>query len=384
MSTQILTNAKIVTHDEVVLGTVEVDSGRIVSVDRGNTSLPGAQDLGGDYLIPGLIELHTDNMEKSFTPRPGVRWPSIPAAVAHDVQVIGAGITTVFDALAVGDVMDGSTRLTQLKEMSETITHAKKDNLLRADHYLHMRCELSFETVADLFQPFSEKPLVRLVSLMDHAPGQRQFADIDKYREYYQGKYHFSDAKMEAFIDKHKQTSEAFSANNRARIVDLCKIHGLPLASHDDATAAHVDEAEDNGVSISEFPTTMDAARAARDKGLHILMGAPNMVRGQSHSGNVSARQLAQEGAMDILSSDYFPGSILQGIFTMHQQIEGIRLPQAVRTATYNPAQAAGMTDRGEIAAGKRADLVRVRMADHKPNPMPVVTEVWCEGARVY
>jgi alpha-D-ribose 1-methylphosphonate 5-triphosphate diphosphatase len=380
MSHQILTNAKIVTREEVIFGTVKVDSGRIVSIDRGNTSVLGAQDLDGDYVIPGLIELHTDNMEKSFMPRPGVRWPALPAAIAHDVQVVGAGITTVFDALSIGDIMDGSTRLTQLKDMSQTITSAKKQKVLRADHYLHMRCELSFETVVDLFAPFSENPLVKLVSLMDHAPGQRQFADVAKYREYYQGKFHFSNEKMDAFIEKHQRTSQAFSARNRNSIVELCQSHDLPLASHDDATEAHVDEAGENGVSISEFPTTIAAARAARDKGLHVLMGAPNMVRGQSHSGNISARELASEGAMDILSSDYFPGSILQGIFTMHQELEGFSLPQAVRVATLNPAAAAKMTDRGEISPGKRADLVRVRMA----GKMPVVNEVWCAGNRVY
>lgn len=380
MSNQILTNAKIVTRGEVILGTLEMDSGRIVSFDRGNTSVSGAQDLGGDYLMPGLIELHTDNMEKHFTPRPGVRWPSVPAAVAHDVQVVGAGITTVFDALAVGDVMHSSARLNQLHDMAETVVNAKKEGLLRADHFLHMRCELSFETVTNLFEPFVDNPLVRLVSLMDHAPGQRQFTNIDKYREYYQGKYHFTDSKMDEFIARHKHISETYSATHRSYIVDLCRTHDLPMASHDDATAEHVEEASENGVTISEFPTTLEAARAAREKNLHVLMGAPNMVRGQSHSGNISARELAQEGSMDILSSDYFPGSILQGVFTMHQQIEGITLPQAVRAATLNPADAAGLSDRGEIAPGKRADLVRVNMADN----MPIVNEVWCAGTRVY
>lgn len=381
MSNLILTNAKVVTRDEVVLGTVEVKSGRIVSIDRGNTSLPGAQNMAGDYLLPGLIELHTDNMEKSFTPRPGVRWPSVPAAVAHDVQVVGAGITTVFDALSVGDIMHSSARLGQLHDMADTVVQAKKDGLLRADHFLHMRCELSFETVVDLFAPFVENPLVRLVSLMDHAPGQRQFTNVDKYREYYQGKYHFSDEKMEEFIARHRHISDAYSAKHRSHIVGLCRDHALPMASHDDATSEHVDEAAQDGVSISEFPTTLAAARAARDKGLHVLMGAPNVVRGQSHSGNISARDLAAEGALDILSSDYFPGSILQGVFTLHHEVDGISIPEAVRTATYNPAQAAGMTDRGELAPGKRADLVRVRMAD---NNMPVAHEVWGAGIRIY
>lgn len=380
MSTLTLTNAKVVTYDEEFFGTVHVKDGVIADIDRGATSVASAQDMDGDYLIPGLIELHTDNMEKSFTPRPGVRWPSVPAAVAHDVQVVGAGITTVFDALSVGDIMHSSARLDQLHDMAETIETAKKDKLLRADHFLHMRCELSYETVVDLFSPFIDNPLVRLVSLMDHAPGQRQFTDINKYREYYQGKYHFSDEKMEEFITRHIHVSEKFSASHRKQIIDMCRTHDLPMASHDDATDAHVDEASEDGVNISEFPTTKEAALAARDKGLHILMGAPNMVRGMSHSGNISARELASEGAMDILSSDYFPGSILQGVFVMHQEVEGISLPQAVRTATYNPADAAGMKDRGQIAIGLRGDMVRVRLS----NDMPVVTEVWGEGARVY
>lgn len=380
MNNLILTNAKVVTRDEVIHGTVEVVGGHIVSIDRGNTSLPGAQDMAGDYVIPGLIELHTDNMEKSFTPRPGVRWPAVPAAVAHDVQVVGAGITTVFDALSVGDVMHSSARLSQLHDMASTVVQAKKDGLLRADHFLHMRCELSYETVVQLFSPFVENPLVRLVSLMDHAPGQRQFTNIDKYREYYQGKYHFSDEKMEEFITRHRHISDTYSAKHRGEIINLCRDHSLPMASHDDATSAHVAEASQDGVTISEFPTTLEAARAARDKGLHVLMGAPNVVRGQSHSGNISARELATEGALDILSSDYFPGSILQGVFTLHQQIESISIAQAVRTATLNPAQAAGMNDRGEIAPGKRADLVRVRLAEN----MPVVHEVWGAGTRIY
>ncbi|MBL4692721.1 MAG: alpha-D-ribose 1-methylphosphonate 5-triphosphate diphosphatase [Magnetovibrio sp.] len=380
MNSMILTNAKIVTKEDVVTGTVHVEKGRITAIDQGHSSLPQAQDLNGDYLLPGLIELHTDNMEKCFTPRPGVQWPSLSAAVAHDVQIVGAGITTVFDALSVGDLNQTSSRLSQLHDMAETIKTAKKEGVLRADHYLHMRCELSFETLLDLFPPFVENPLVKLVSLMDHAPGQRQFTNIDKYREYYQGKYNFSDEKMEAFIESHQKTSQKYSAKHRAHIVELCHVHGLPLASHDDATAEHVDEACQEKIRISEFPTTIEAARAARDKGLQVLMGAPNMVRGQSHSGNISARELAREGALNILSSDYFPGSILQGIFTMHQEIEGITLPKAVQVATCNPATAAGMTDRGEILPGKRADLVRVRQV----GKMPVVDEVWTEGIRVY
>lgn len=375
----ILTNARIVTADSVISGSLEVHCGKIVSVDRGNTSLPAAIDLNGDYLIAGMIELHTDNMEKHFTPRPGVKWPPLSAAIAHDIQVIGAGITTVYDALSVGDIMQDSSRVHQLNEMAQTIQIGRKNQVLRADHYLHMRCELSFEGVVDLFRPFCHNPLVRLVSVMDHAPGQRQFLDVGKYREYYQGKYHFSDADMDAFIARHHRSSEMFSDTHRQQIVALCREHALPMASHDDATPEHIDQAAQSGMVISEFPTTMAAAAAARERGLNVLMGAPNVVRGMSHSGNVSARDLAASDRLDIISSDYFPGSLLQAAFAMHRQMKGISLPRAIAMATRNPARAVGLNDRGEIAAGKRADLVRVR----EVGDLPVVGAVWTQGRRM-
>ncbi len=376
----ILTNARIVTADSVIAGSLEVHCGKIVSVDHGNTGVPGAIDLNGDYLIAGMIELHTDNMEKHFTPRPGVKWPSLSATIAHDVQIIGAGITTVYDALSIGDIMQDSSRVRQLEEMAKTISLGRKNRALRADHYLHMRCELSFEGVVDLFRPFCANPLVKLVSVMDHAPGQRQFLNENKYREYYQGKYHFSNAEMDAFIIRHHRSSEIFSEESRQQIVALCHEHALPMASHDDASAAHIVQAHENDMVISEFPTTAAAAAAAREKGLNILMGAPNVVRGMSHSGNVSARELARSDRLDIISSDYYPNSLLQAAFAMNREMEGISLPQAIAKATVNPARTVGLFERGEIAPGKRADLVRVR----EVGTLPVVSEVWVQGQRVY
>ena len=376
----LLTNACVVTPDECFRGTVQVEGGRIVDVDRGQTSLSSAVNAEGDYVIPGVVELHTDNIEKHFTPRPGVGWHPRSAAVAHDTQIIGAGITTVFDAIAVGDLNQGGTRLKELHRMTETIADTRALGLFRAEHFLHMRCELSYVGVMDLFGPFAGHDLVKLVSFMDHAPGQRQFADISKYREYYQGKYNYSDDEMEAFIDRHTENSQRYSDEHRRRIVDMCRERNLAMASHDDATEKHVEEAVGYGMSISEFPTTVDAAKRAHEKGLQVLMGAPNVVRGKSHSGNVSARDLAKHGHVDILSSDYFPASILHAAFVMHRELPGISLSKAVNTVTSNPARAANLTDRGELVAGKRADMVQVKVVDD----MPVVRNVWREGIRVY
>lgn len=377
--TLIITNARIVTEKNVISGSVEVRCGKIISVDRGNTSLPGAVDFEGDYLIAGMIELHTDNMEKHFTPRPGVAWPPLSAAIAHDVQIVGAGITTVYDAISIGDIVQDGTRMRQLDEMVQALKIGRKNRAFRADHYLHMRCELSFEGMVDLFRPFCHNPLLKLVSLMDHSPGERQFLDIAKYREYYQGKYRFSDGEMDDLEARHRHAGKTFSRPARREVVALCREHALPMASHDDATAAHVAEAAADGVRISEFPTTTTAAAAARENGMRILMGAPNAVRGLSHSGNVSARDLAAEDRLDILSSDYIPGSLLHAAFAMHRQMQGMSLPRAIAMTTRNPAHAVGLSDRGEIAPGKRADLIRVReIAD-----VPVVVAVWTQGQRV-
>jgi len=169
------------------------------------------------------------------------------------------------------------------------------------------------------------------------------------------------------------------SGPQRKAIADLCRKRGIVLASHDDATRAHVDEAVEQGIHVAEFPTTLEAAAASKQAGLSVLMGAPNMVRGGSHSGNVSARELVEHGHLDILSSDYIPFSLIQSTFFLGETVEGITLPDAVRLVTKNPANAVGFDDRGVIEVGKRADLVRVRVDEH----IPVVRTVWREGRRV-
>jgi alpha-D-ribose 1-methylphosphonate 5-triphosphate diphosphatase len=220
--------------------------------------------------------------------------------------------------------------------------------------------------------------LVRLVSLMDHTPGQRQFASIEKYYEYYQGKFGYSDAEMAAYIEQKTDLNRRFSDANRRALAAMGRARGLPQASHDDGTVAHIQEAIDLGLRIAEFPTTLEAAEAARRHRMDVVAGAPNVVRGGSHSGNISARDLAAAGLLDILSSDYAPVSLLHAVFLLHQAI-GIELPAAAGMVSSQPAAALGLDDRGEIAAGKRADLVRVRIVD----AMPVARHVWRAGERV-
>ena len=375
------TNARVVTPDDVFLGSVVVEDGLVAAVEPRPQAVRSAAgstvDVGGDYLVPGVVELHTDVLERHAIPRPGVHWPEVPAVLAYDSQLVGAGITTVLDSLAIGYLVDTGQRPRDPRPLVDAIRTARAASLLRADHYLHMRCEVSTELVVQDFTPFADDPMVRLVSLMDHAPGQRQFVDVAKYREYNQGRYGLTDAQLDALVERRLEERARYADEHRAAITALCRKHGLPVASHDDATVAHVDEAMQAGAAIAEFPTTLEAAQAAHEYGLAVLAGAPNLVRGQSHSGNVPAAELAARGWLDVLSSDYVPASVLHGAFLLHLR-HGMSLPRAVATVSATPARRVGLDDRGAVVAGKRADLVRVRVA----GDVVVVRGVWCGGER--
>ncbi|MDB5651757.1 MAG: alpha-D-ribose 1-methylphosphonate 5-triphosphate diphosphatase [Hyphomicrobiales bacterium] len=378
MNEFVLSNANIVLADEVILGSLCVQDGLIVSFDSKPSNLPSAVDCDGDYVLPGLIDIHTDNVEKHFLPRPGVRWLPLSAILSHDAQVISSGITTVFNAIAVGSSMDVPERREILGPSVEAIRFACSRDLLRADHRLHMRCEITDRNVLDLFSGLMDDTLVGIVSVMDHSPGQRQSPDIARYREKQIRKLHLTFEEADRQIANLMHASVTIGPENRRTLAALALARALPLASHDDGTVEDIDEAVRLGAVICEFPTTLDAAEAARARGLSIVMGSPNVMRGGSQSGNVGAIELAQKGQLNILASDYIPISLLQGAFRLARI--GMDLPAAVRMASLDPAKAVNMSDRGEISAGKRADLVRVREIDE----LPVVKSVWSAGARVY
>lgn len=377
----IINNVKLVLEDRVVNGSLEVSDGVIRSFADGSSGLPQALDGEGGWLLPGLIELHTDNLDKFFTPRPNVDWPAHSAMSSHDALMVANGITTVLDAVAIGDVRDGGHRLDNLQKMIDAVIHSQRAGVNRAEHRLHLRCELPHHSTLPLFEQLMDKPGVSLVSLMDHSPGQRQFAAHEKYREYYQGKYNLNDGEMDAFEQEQIAMSARWATPNREAIAAHCRARGIALASHDDATAAHVRESCALGSVIAEFPTTEAAARASHQQGLQVLMGAPNIVRGGSHSGNVAAHHLAALGVLDILSSDYYPASLLDAAFRLAADPRnGYDLPQTVAMVTRNPARALGLDDRGTIGEGLRGDLVLAR-----PHGEHIyVQNVWRQGKQVF
>lgn len=377
----IINNVKLVLEDETIDGSLEVQEGRIYAFAESQSRLPAALDGEGGWLLPGLIELHTDNLDKFFTPRPKVDWPAHSAMSSHDALMVASGITTVLDAVAIGDVRDGGDRLENLEKMINAVEETQKRGLNRAEHRLHLRCELPHHTTLPLFEKLVDREPVTLVSLMDHSPGQRQFANREKYREYYQGKYQLSGEQMQRFEEEQMALAAAWSQPNRQAIAAMCRERQIALASHDDATHEHVAESHRLGSVIAEFPTTLAAAQASRQHGMNVLMGAPNIVRGGSHSGNVAAHQLAAGGLLDILSSDYYPASLLDAAFRIADSDDNaFTLAQAVRLVSKHPAQALGLHDRGVIAEGKRADLVLA----HRRGEHVHIDYVWRQGKRVF
>jgi alpha-D-ribose 1-methylphosphonate 5-triphosphate diphosphatase len=373
-----IANARIVTAYAVVRGGLTVDRGVIQEVLPAGRAGSAAIDFDGDYLLPGLVELHTDNLERQFQPRPKVRWPAQAAMLAHDRQIAAAGITTVCDGVCVGIYGGKRERIEFLQTSLEALHEAQHNRSLTAEHFLHLRCEVSDPHVVEMFEPLLEEPTLKLVSLMDHTPGQRQWHDIDKYRTFHRGRTEASEEEFMALIERRIEEQKVYAKQHRRKLLALMRGRPITLASHDDTTALHVEEAAADGITISEFPTTHVAAKAAREQGLGVVMGAPNLVLGGSHSGNVSAQHLAEEGLLDALSSDYVPVSLLHGAFRLHRMLD-MTLPQAIAPVSRNPAAMIGLDDRGVIAPGLRADLVRARLIGETPS----VIAVWREGERV-
>jgi alpha-D-ribose 1-methylphosphonate 5-triphosphate diphosphatase len=374
----ILTNARLVLPNEVVRGTLVVRAGVIDEVDHTTSRVPGALDLAGDYLIPGLVDLHTDSLERHYQPRSGVEWDAVSAAISHDTQIAGAGITTVYDSLTLGAASGWDMRAETIGPIVEGLRTAIAHDMLRVQHLLHMRCEVTHPEIVPIFESYAHDPLVRFMSLMDHAPGDRQSPDLAEYRQRY-----LRTLPDEAAVDRHIEEllhgSRVYGPDNRRRLAIVARDRTICFASHDDARREHIEEASGLGASVTEFPTTLEAAEAANEADIKVLMGAPNLIRGRSHSGNVAATALAERDRLDILSSDYIPASLLPAVFKLTTDPFGWSLPRALATVTSVPASTAGLDDRGRLEPGLRADLLRVQVVQDRP----VVRTVWCAGSRV-
>ncbi|OUU50001.1 MAG: phosphonate metabolism protein PhnM [Candidatus Puniceispirillum sp. TMED52] len=375
----ILANAKLLSGGEEFRGAVIFEDGVIKAIDGGGFIPIGAIDCEGDYISPGLVELHTDNLERHLQPRPGVDWPFQAAVIAHDRELASTGITTVFDAVRVGSIPSNKKAKYRkyARQTATQINDLARNGAMKISHFIHLRAELCTETMADELDEFSEQDMIKMISIMDHTPGQRQFRDVSKLVEYLSDKHNMNDKEVEAHFEKLRGFQRTYGSKHRRYAVEKAKSLGVLLASHDDTTEQDVDESALDGITLAEFPTTEEAAYASRQNDIVIMMGAPNLVRGGSHSGNVAASELHDKSLLDILSSDYVPSSLLLGAVIL-----GLRkndLAAGLRTVTQAPSEAAGFSDRGLLEAGRRADLVRFSLEDGSPR----LKSVWCEGKQV-
>jgi alpha-D-ribose 1-methylphosphonate 5-triphosphate diphosphatase len=374
----ILTNCHVITPDRAFHGSLETQGGAISQISESPSGLSAAIDLEGHYLLPGCVELHTDNLEKHLQPR-GSRWPALPALLAHDAQVAGLGITTVFNALCIGVDSDLHGLPRDFSQVAvEALQQAGGAGKLRADHFIHARCELPHPNTPGSLENILHHPRLRLASLMDHTPGQRQVTDLNRFRRGLERMGPVSDEWFENLVATERSKQEANAGPNRQQLVEMLRRREIPLASHDDADAEHIAEAVRDGVTISEFPTTLAAAQAAQTAGLRNIMGAPNVVLGGSQSGNLAAMEAARHQVVDALSSDYAPVSLIHSAFAIARELE-LPLEQTVRWISANPASMAQLEDRGRLEPSLRADLVEVAIV----HDVPCVVRVWREGVRV-
>ncbi|NAZ36482.1 alpha-D-ribose 1-methylphosphonate 5-triphosphate diphosphatase [Rubellimicrobium sp. CFH 75288] len=375
----ILANALLVLPDRVERGWIAIAGGRIAEIGEGDAVPAGATDCGGDLLAPGLVELHTDNLERHLEPRPRVDWPHAPAIIAHDAELAGGGITTVFDALRVGSIVHVSgAEKPYARGVATEIAALRREGALRIEHRLHLRAEVCSETLLEELAEFGPEDGVGLLSLMDHTPGQRQFRDMSQLRAYVMGKHGLSEEEFQAHVAGQQALRARVGERHERGAVEAARRLGAVLASHDDSDREQVALSAAHGARIAEFPTTLEAAEACRAAGIAVMMGAPNLIRGGSHSGNVAAADLAEAGLLDIVSSDYVPAALLQSAFALARIWDG-DLARGFACVTEAPARAAGLADRGALRTGLRADLVRVA----ERGGHPLTRGVWCAGRRV-
>lgn len=377
MSETILTNARLVLPAEVLHGTLVLRDGTIADVQPGVSHVASALDLEGDHLIPGIVDLHTDNLERQVQPRAHARWPSLSAMLAHDAQTAASGTTTVFDALCLGDLGFDTERIATFRNGVADLDALSGTGLLKSEHFLHLRCELPAGDMPALFETVADHPLLRFVSLMDHSPGVGQYADLDRYRAM-RARSGMAASEIEARIAALLDQRGRLRGPNRRWLLDRIAPRGLPVASHDDWHAEEIAENARDGIRISEFPVSVAAAEAARAHGMEIIGGAPNLVRGGSHSGNVAVGDLLAAGLLDAFASDYVPPALLEAAWKAWQRHD-VPLSAAVAMITDHAARMAGLSDRGRLAPGLRGDAVRVGAF----GATPVVRQVWREGVRV-
>jgi alpha-D-ribose 1-methylphosphonate 5-triphosphate diphosphatase len=376
-------NARIVLPERIVKGYLLIEGNRISEVIEG--SFPKNDwnaeftmiDAQGAYVMPGMIDMHSDAIEKEIQPRPNSLFPISMAYQELDKKLPGSGITTMYHSLSLSDdwgVRNSDTVL----EVIDTI-NCLKGKCARINHKVHLRYEIVFLEGINILESLVREQRIDFMSYMDHTPGQGQFKDIEALKEFTIKSYGRNAEDIDAFLDKTKERMVKIDWPGLIRLARMAKNKGIHLASHDDDTQEKIEILSACGGVISEFPINLETAKYAAAKGISVCVGAPNIVRGKSHSNNMRAVDAVRNQAADIICSDYLPSAMLPAVFGLSR--EGIRLSEAVKMVTLNPAKALGIAQEvGSIEAGKLADLLIVELYED----YPVVRKTLVGGKIVY
>ncbi len=374
MQTLYLTNACLVTPDVLLDdASLLVEQGKISAINPASVPSDAREiNLHGRLLLPGLIDLHCDALEKEIEPRPGVHFPLDFAIANADRRNAVAGITTVFHALSFANAELG-VRNNEFAAQIAHAVHEARDELL-VDNRVHCRYEVTDTEAPSSLLKLLEHDAIHLLSFMDHTPGQGQFKSDEAYRDYLARSYKKSPQEIDQLLQDKRLAGAGAKARMRL-LAEAAHRVGVQVASHDDDTPEKAAFVHGLGASISEFPINLETAQAARALGMSTIFGAPNILRGKSQSGSMRALDAVLADVADCLCADYAPAAMLPSLFKL-PALAGISLPQAIALATRNPARAAHLHDRGAIAPGLRADLIAIRMQ----GGLPRVEGVWAQG----
>lgn len=374
MNETILTNARIVRPDGEMNGTLVIDSGRIAEILPHR--IPGGIDLQGAYLIPGVIDIHTDYLEREMAPRPTAKIPIELALHVMDLRALSCGLTTICSAARISEEREGRPGSWRGDGVALAIKFEELIPQMRANHRIHVRWSTNFEPVEQILDQVLELKTIANLVFNDDTPGQRQFRDIEALLQQRVNRQNIS--MEEARKQMEERMEKASKVNNRKQV--QARLDGqIPIGSHDDTTVEHVLEAFDCGATLSEMPCSIEAARKAKEMGMMVCMGAPNYYRGGSHCGNLSCIDAIAENLVDIMCSDYHFPSLLACAIRMKEN--GMSMPEAINMLTLNPARHLGLDQEiGSIERGKRADLT----AFHPRSGFGDVIGVWVGGDRKF
>jgi len=374
---QYITNARLVLENDVLNdASLLIEDGQITAINPSSTQGAKEVDLEGKYLMPGMIDLHCDALEKEVEPRPNVFFPLDFACAQADKRNASAGITTVYHSLSFANDELGVRNNEMAANVARAVHNWHPHGLV--DNRVHCRYEITDEYALPILKQLLNEQSMHLVSMMDHTPGQGQFKDLAAYRDYLTRNYKKTADEVSVIVERKVEAASGAFARMQS-LAEAAHAAGISVASHDDDSVERVLTMKGIGADISEFPINLDAAKAAQAAGMATIFGAPNILRGKSQSGSMKAIDAIHEGVADCLCADYAPAALIVAVMRVNELTQ-LDLPAAVRLVTANPAKAAKLHDRGTIEVGKRADLIAVAM----PGGLPQVSHVWVNGREAY